>query len=489
MEAIDTERDIVANGINGASGEYLLPSQTEEQVAEKAAAEASDKEQLNLLRGLFRQSSQPHLGALFDVDLTNPKDAGWAIVFHAAEDAAVKSALQPLIAHRQKQIGSDNLVRILEYRDGETVPQWLARHGMGIGDIDPEKVPFYILLVGSPAKIPFLFGHLLDAVYGVGRLCFDTPGQYAAYANSVIAYETDTAVPNSRDVYFFGPRHIADKPTSLSATALVRPLAGGDPDRPGVLDRVAKSKFKLTYNGHYLTPEMSSKEALHDVFCPKNGGATPALLFTASHGVGWPMADPRQKTAQGALLCQNFPGVGFGPVKPEHYFAADDLPGDARVHGMVCFHFACYGVGTPKEDRFSHKDGSAPSQIAPDPFFSALPQALLAHPNGSALGVIGHVERAWPNSIVTAGAGVQLLPFINSLSYLLIGYPLGYALKDFNERYAALSTNLGAILEKKGFGLAVPDSELAATWTSRNDAEAYVLFGDPGVCIRKDSLS
>ena len=364
MEANGTERDIVANGINGATGGYLLPAQTEQQVAETAANQAPDKEQLNVLRGLFQQSSQPHLGALFDVDLADVKDAGWAIVFHASEDAAVKSALQPLIAHRRKQIGDDNLVKVLEYRDGETVAQWLARHGMGIGDIDPEKVPFYILLVGSPAKVPFLFGHLLDAVYGVGRLSFDAADQYATYANSVIAYETAATVPNSRDVYFFGPRHIADKPTSLSATALVQPLAVGDPDRPGVLDRLAKSKFKLAYNGHYFAPEASTKLALHDVFCPALGGPAPSLLFTASHGVGWPMGDTRQKTAQGALLCQDFPGIGFGPVKPEHYFAASDLPPDAHVHGLVCFHFACYGVGTPKEDRFTHKDGSAPRQIA-----------------------------------------------------------------------------------------------------------------------------
>jgi len=39
-------------------------------------------------------------------------------------------------------------------------------------------------------------------------------------------------------------------------------------------------------------------------------------------------------------------------------------------------------------------------------------------------------------------------------------------LKDFNERYAALSTSLGALLEKKSFGLPISDSDLAATWTS-----------------------
>jgi hypothetical protein len=483
METTDT--DIVANGIDGATGSYLLPPLTEQQIVETAASQPQDKDQLNVLRTLVRTSSDPHLGALFDVDLTNLKDAGWAVVFHAAEDAAVKSALEPLIDHRKKQICNDALVKVMEYRDGETVPQWLARYGMGIGDIDPAKVPFYILIIGSPVKIPFLFGHLLGAVYGVGRLAFDSVNEYTAYVNSVIEYENGPSIPNGRDVYFFGPRHVADKPTSLSATQLVKPLAISEPDCPGVLDRLANSKYKLIYNGHYLAPDVSTKQALHDAFCPAAGTQTPTLLFTASHGIGWPNAHPQQAAAQGALLCQEFPGVGFGPVQPQHYFAATDLPADAHVHGLVCFHFACYGVGTPREDRFTHKDATAPRQIAPEPFFSALPRALLTHRNGGVLGVIGHVERAWPNSIVTVGAGIQLLPFINTLSYILIGNPLGYCLKDFNERYAALSISLTALLEKKGFGLPVSESDLAMTWTSRNDAEAYVLFGDPGVAVRR----
>ncbi len=284
----DTDQSIVANGVNGATGEYLWPPQTEQQAAEIASVPPV-KEQLNILRGVSQQFGQPHLGAPFDVDLSNPKDAGWAIVFHADEDPAVKAALQPLIDHRHQRVGNDKIVKVLEYRDGDTIPQWLARYRMGIGDIDPEKIPYYLLLIGSPGKIPFLFGHLLDAVYGVGRLSFDTAAEYSAYVNSVLVYETAPSIANSRDVFFFGPRHIADKPTRLSANALVKPLAGGDPDQLGVLDRLAKSKFKVSYNGHYLPPEGSTKQALHDVFCPGLGKLTPSLLFTASHGVGWPL--------------------------------------------------------------------------------------------------------------------------------------------------------------------------------------------------------
>ena len=69
MDTSETDQSIVANGINGATGDYLLPPHTEQQAAQSAASEPQDKDQLNVLRGLFQQSSQPHLGALFDVDL------------------------------------------------------------------------------------------------------------------------------------------------------------------------------------------------------------------------------------------------------------------------------------------------------------------------------------------------------------------------------------------------------------------------------------
>jgi hypothetical protein len=303
----------------------------------------------------------------------------------------------------------------------------------------------------------------------------------------VKAYENAPAAPTGKEVVFFGTRHINDRPTRLSSEFLVKPLAGGAPEQQGIVARVARRE-KIAYQSRLIAPADAKKAALLDVFRSAAHAPAPSFLLTATHGLGWSSGDARQAPAQGALLCQDFPGRGLGPIKPEHYFAAADLPQDARVHGMVCFHFACFGAGTPEQDRFLHKAGQQPPVLAPQPFFSALPKALLSHPNGGALGVIGHVERAWPTSIVTASAGPQLQPFENAIGFILSGKPLGYALKDFNERYAALATSLSGVLEKIGFGAQVADDDLTALWTARNDAESYVLFGDPAVCLRKDAL-
>jgi hypothetical protein len=317
----------------------------------------------------------------------------------------------------------------------------------------------------------------------VGRLHFDDVAGYSNYIDALIDYETSGAVSTRREIVFFGPRHANDPATWLSADQLVRPLACGTETTPPIVDRVSA----VTYRSRYLVPTDSTKEALHGVFHRPANEAPPAVLFTASHGIGWLSPHEDQQTLQGALLCDDFAGPGAEALRPAHYFAASDLEKMARVRGMVCFHFACFGAGTPREDRFFHRTGTA-GQLADAPFFAALPKALLGHGNGGALGVISHVDRAWPSSIRTAAGDTPRAAFENTLGNLLSGYPLGYCLNDFNARYAAMSSLLAALLEKKAQGIRVSDDSVWKRWTERNDAEAYVLLGDPAARLRLDLL-
>ncbi len=480
--------DLIAfNGIDATTGDYLIKPMTDSDASRIAIDHPQDKNLVNAINAAKRQTEVEHLGAAFDIDLDDVTQAGWAIVFHKDEDQAVKDAFAPLIEHRRKQIGDDNVVKVLEYRDGEQVIAWLARHKIKFGLVEPEKVPYYILLVGSPSRIPFVFGQALDVVYAVGRLHFDKVDQYQRYVESVLEYDKATKVPNGKEIVFWGPRNKNDKPTKLSSENLIKPLALGAEGEKSVIERASKAA-KVAYTAKLFEPENSTKANLLSVFRPDAGKSGPCLLFTASHGIGWPNGHENQAGAQGALLCQDFPGRGLGPLKPDHYFAAADLPKDARVHGLVCFHFACFSAGTPEADRFSYEPGTPPQALAPNPFFSALPQALLSHPNGGALGVIGHVERAWQNSIITAGAGTQLLPFENAIGFITKGLPLGWALKEFNDVFAASSVSLTNKIREKDGGVEISDREIAGLWLERNDAEGYVLMGDPAVCLRKDAL-
>ena len=216
--------------------------------------------------------------------------------------------------------------------------------------------------------------------------------------------------------------------------------------------------------------------------------ARPSFLFTASHGLSWPKGHADQTAQQGALLCQDWPGVGSKP-DPSHCLTAADLDDDARVHGLIAFLFACYGAGTPATDHFLADRSKAAVPIAEAPFVAALPQRLLTHPGGGALAVIGHVERAWGYSIRPAGLGNRLLPFRNLLGRVLRGDPVGLATKDFSDRYAAASMRLLNLSGGTNPAARPRDAETAALWVERNDAQNYVLLGDPAVRLRIDAMT
>jgi hypothetical protein len=201
-----------------------------------------------------------------------------------------------------------------------------------------------------------------------------------------------------------------------------------------------------------------------------------------------PCGHSQQQAVQGALLCQDWPGVGT--ISPAHYFAGHDVPAQSCLRGLITFHFACYAGGTPTHDRFIHGTGKTAPRIADEPFIAALPKALLSHPQGGALACIGHIERAWGCSIVRPLAGPQLLPFQNALGRILAGQPVGFAMKDFNERYAALSVSLSNLLEELELdSTRASDQELVVHWIERNDAEGYLIVGDPAARLRIERMT
>jgi hypothetical protein len=477
------QEKIYFNGIDAVTGEYMIAPMDYNSAVNLIIKGEPDKRIQSWFARIWRSISDAHLGLPFDTNPELVEQAGWAIVFHENEDTTVKQALEPLIAHRRKQIKNDSIVKVFQYSDGDDGASWLARHGIGPGSIYPDKVPYYLLFVGSPGLIPFVFCHHLGVEYAVGRLHFDTANEYSKYVDSVIAYETGKNLPNARDAVFFASRHHFDQATQMSADLLMVPLAegGSSSSYPKGIAR------RWGFRQQKKIADEAQKSALSEIFDPPASVQPPALLFTATHGMGWPKGHCEQLACQGALLCQDWPG--FGNISPAHYFGAADVPDSARVHGMVAFFFACYGAGTPRYDRFLHTPGSPAPEIADEPFFASLPKRLMSHPNGGALACIGHVERAWGYSIVTPNAGAQLLPFENALGRIMVGQPVGHAMRDFNERYASLSTALATMLEEMNYGRPVSTFELASAWIGRNDAEGYVVLGDPAIKLRVNDLA
>jgi len=487
-----TTDPFVFNGVDGASGTYVTPALSAKDVSnlaqgkpltapEATAAtlpEATTPGHLRDLTWLHRKVTEPTFAPIEGVDPKDLAQSGWGVIFAQDANPAVREALMSLLQHRQAQAAAiaEQRFKDLSGADGvhasDSKNDFLARHGAGPGPVNPDKVPYYLLLVGSPEAIPYLFQYHLDVQHAVGRIHFvkengeDDLEAYDTYARGVVAAET--APSPRKHAAFVGVQNPDDRATTLSASQLVQPLA-----------EVVKTD-KPEWQIDTLLGDAAKKDGLRRVL---GGEETPALLFTASHGMGFPAGDPRQLPHQGALLCGDWPGPmrHRGAIPQDFYLAGDDIGDDANVRGLIAFHFACYGAGTPRLDDYAHRASTQPTPIAPQAFVAALPRRLLSHPGGGALAAVGHVERAWGYSFVWERAGSQLEVFSSTLKRLMEGHPIGSAIEFFNERYADLATTLSSALEMINSGRIPNDQTLATMWTAHNDARSYAIVGDPAV--------
>jgi len=465
---MENEEILYFNGIDGSTGDYSMPPMSSGKLAGFITGEEKPE---NLDELKFRHTQGEHYGLAEGIDPKNLSKSGWGIIFTHDADPAVKEALGELIALRKDQAGER--FRIYEkeegYRPGESKPRFLARHNVSPGPVDPERMPYYLMIVGSPAAIPYEFQYQLDVQFAVGRIFFNTLQEYADYAAGVKAAETGK-IRLPREMSFFGVANPDDKATNLSSDYLVKPL----------FERLAKDQPNWSFNT--FLKDQASKSQLSRLL---GGDMTPALLFTASHGLSFPLNDSRQISHQGALLCQDWPGPlqwkGRGGIPQDFYFTGEDLTRYANLSGLIAFYFACYGAGTPLNDEFSKQTFKKREAIAPYPFLAGLPTKMLSNSKGSALAVVGHVERAWGYSFAWPGVEPQTTVFESTLKRLLEGHPVGSAFEFFDDRYAELASDLSIELEEIEYGKKANPYELAGMWTANNDARSYVILGDPAV--------
>jgi len=483
-----------SNGLNASTGEYFFQPQTIDEIAARAVQDYNEYvAQKPTGDGVKPHLDKDHIAELIEhhqsksfavVPWASPKnlsETGWGVIFPAGDDPVIRKirdALAELLDLRKEQAGANKPHYYREfigedgYRKGMTKSAFLEKYGATFSSADPENVPYYLLIVGDPETIPFSFQYQLDVQYAVGRIYFETLEEYARYARSVVMAEKGK-VTLPRRLSFFGTKNNDDPSTLLSSTMLISPLA---------------EEITRLNSGGALTPGWQVEtfpyaETKKERLLRLMGGAdTPALLFTASHGAAFNKGDLRQLKHQGALICQDWPGPkewGRKPIRPEHYLAGEDIGDDANPLGMITFHFACFGAGTPQNDDFSY---TSSREIASHAFLAKLPQRLLGHPKGGALAVIGHVERAWDYSFRFDKTRRQTQTFTSALFQIMNQHPIGAAMEFMNGRYAELSTAITEYEHSVKQGNKEPNSyELAGLWMQNNDARSYVIIGDPAV--------
>jgi hypothetical protein len=401
----------------------------------------------------------------FDADLDELSEVGWGILYADDEDPRVLDALQPLLDQRREEAGT--LFRKTPYA-GESVEQFSRFLRLAPGPADPVRLPFYLLIVGGPDRIPYELQLALDVQRAVGRLAFADPLAYRQYARSVVSSESASTRLESR-LSIFAVRNDDDRLTSASLDQLARPLGETLAARSGW-------QIRSTLGAD------ATKTGLRELLHPEAG----PLLFTASHAVRFRAGHPRQRPEQGALVTADWPGpkVWSGAMPADFLWSAADLDPAADFSGLLPFLFACYTAGTPRHDTFVRPDRSPPV-LAPEPFVSELASRLLCHPGGGALAVVGHLDQTFEGSFSWPGAGSRVETFASALLALARGARLGGALEVFARRYLEVSAEVAERYWASVYTGGEPDEELAALWRAYHDARGFSIVGDPAVRIAR----
>ena len=442
----------------------------------------------DLVNATARAGSQTTLAPNASVDDLNIlQQTGWAVLFASDADPAIKQQLQPLLDLRQSQVetnlppGLTSRFRVFEGTDqvkggvlpGQTADNWAQMRQINFtSPVDPDVVPYYLLIVGSPERIPFEFQATFKLQWLAGRLYFDDIADYGRYAAHVVAYETAPWKPlPAKNTAVWVTSNPGDIATMMLSGAIATKFRDSTPQLGQV--------WTCQYTMDFFQGEAATKQQLQDIFAGNVSHGWPSVVFTGSHGSEFAMptvaADIEdQRKRQGALITQEWtPGSA---VSAACQFTADDIPAQNQLPGMMIFMFACYSVGCPATDNYYFNPNGSPIQAAPAPLISLLAQKLLA--NG-ALAVIGHIDRAFPYGFVdvagTSQAGLIQMP----LETLMKGWTAGRAVDCFTSSWSSIAAKLSTNPPPQMNAATALKSQI-----SRDDARNYTLLGDPAVRLR-----
>jgi len=412
--------------------------------------------------------------------LDDPPEAGWAYV--VAEDDpdrnAIIAAMEPLARARGMADPSAPLV----VPAGADRGDWIDEVYKGLGDGRPR----YLLLAGSPSVLGYpLQVDLAAAGALVGRVAFnggDRLDAYAAYAQKVLRFDNGDPVPRRRATVvstYGGPLDA----TVYSSRYLTPPVS----------DLLRKERFDVTD----VTGKAATKQGVQDALHGSGG----AVVFTATHGAGFPPgargADPH--AVNGAWACA--PAEEHTPATAWDFLVAADLPGGTVTPGGLVAQFACFGYGTTDHSSFAAWLGNPNVIEADEPFVAAIPQRLLANPDGP-IAYVGHVDIALAHGFVdpydppTDGkVHPRTSPFLSLLTKAIVELaPLGYAMRGLHERASAIASEIASTFDAlEQLGIRVTDlppdqkAKLIDKVIRRNDAMHFLLFGDPGARVRIDA--
>jgi hypothetical protein len=387
----------------------------------------------------------------------------------------------PLIAHRREQQQGEEVrvYRVPSQLSASDAAIWKKKVFRTQADLDIE-VPRYQLVLGDLHEVPLATQQVQGSDGYVGRLAFERDEDYAAYVDKVLRWERAPA-PQTEGRVLFHTVHDGTAATQVGYRTLIAP------GMAVVRQRMERGQFnadQIVESGDPSVPD--PQELLNAVRTDR-----PGFLFSLSHGEGPPRAGwdggAKQRDGQGAM--------SFGR---EGRIRGDDLREATFMPGGVWFMLACFGAGSPSASGYRHWlaelgdlkqfRGRPEAVLAgiPEerPFIAAVPQAVLASPNGP-LGFFGHIDLAWTYSFQELDQGPASRPgkFMGILRSVLKRDRLGVGFRELYRYFEQANTELSAMADEDRAAGTTPDAarriRAAHLWMLRQDLSAYVLLGDP----------
>ncbi len=403
-------------------------------------------------------------------DPGDPRQAGWTYLVNRSDPYGheIKENLAPLAAQRGMANPAEPL--LFNHESQEDWFDWLHENYYSLS-LEGKKTPQYILIVGGPDQIPFRFQSILSTVANVGRVHFEDLDDLTTYVHKLIRIENAPEPLSRKEVVVFAPDGGLPDPTYFSKRYMADPLA----------EHMHES---LGFDTHTL----SSIDATKTKSLAALQQTKPALVYTASHGLGaLDQTLEVQQRYNGAICCQR---TGSERRTEDWLFAAHDIPlEEPFLEGAIFFQFACFGYGTPAESDYAHWLPNARDDYPGTDFVAAIPKKLLAHPRGP-IAYIGHLDTAFlhgfadvSNRHIDARWHTRIAPFKAAVEDILGAQPSGLSMRNLHNRYSVCNALITNIYDREKRGRLTWTPALKArfldNWITRGDAQNYMVFGDP----------
>jgi hypothetical protein len=406
------------------------------------------EKQRELLRTRFEawedalQKKSQTLGPPPQINPLDLSSAGWGVILaeepFSKTEQAVWTALQPLVALRERQMGKT--ARILRYKKDQTWSDFLweaSGKKVVTGNMRVDYIPYYVCLVGSPQRIPWDFQTMLDGEYAVGRLWFDDPNDAEKHVASLL---TPAAQHSTVRATFASTEE--DKTTKQAKQAMIAPI---------------HATIQTLANVDAKQLSEATRETILNELCSHSHSAR--FLMTASHGLSAPDRLGALKLTDGIL-------------------AASDLPQDVSCQGLIYWMYACYSAGGP--DRYQ------PKTTAVNAVVSLLPQKLLAAGARAVIGYIGEVANYAFMGPTEKMLGPQAEALATVVQQIVDGVPIGHALDYLNQQARSWGAASCAFSDK---GIATDEDKSDEFLEAYMDALGTALLGDPVVRLYETSTA